>query len=55
MLELVGGGMFCLGGAGAAVFLVVGGFLFWLYRLGSSDQLEDDEFEEFGEEDIGQS
>jgi hypothetical protein len=54
LLGLVGGGMFCLGGAGAGVFLVLGGFLFWLYRLGTSDELEDDEFEEFGEEDSGQ-
>jgi hypothetical protein len=52
-LGLIGGGMVCLGGAGAGVFLVVGGFLFWLYRLGaSSTDLEDEEFDEFGGEDI---
>jgi hypothetical protein len=55
ILELVGGGMVCLGGAGAGVFLVVGGFLFWLYRLGASEDLDDEEFDEFGGEDLDPS
>jgi hypothetical protein len=52
LLGVVGGGMICLGGAGVVVVLAVGGFLFWLYRLGTSDQFED---EEFGDQEIWES
>jgi hypothetical protein len=40
---VVGGGVLCLGGAGLVVILLVGAFLFWLYRLGTG---EDEEFED---------
>jgi hypothetical protein len=43
VMGLVGGGAFCLGGAGLAVILVAGAFLFWLYRLGMSEELGDEE------------
>ena len=49
-LGLVGGGVFCLGGAGLVVALAVGAFLLWLYRLGTSDTAESLEGEEGGEE-----
>jgi hypothetical protein len=40
-LGIVGGGVVCLGGIGLVVLLAVGGFLFWLYRLGTSEEAED--------------
>jgi hypothetical protein len=43
VMGLVGGGAFCLGGAGLAVILVAGAFLFWLYRLGMAEELGDEE------------
>jgi hypothetical protein len=42
-MGLVGGGALCLGVAGLVVILAVGAFLFWLYRLGTSEELEDEE------------
>jgi hypothetical protein len=48
-LELVGGSVLCLGGAGLVVALVVGAFLFWLYRLGTSElEIEEAEGQEIG-------
>jgi hypothetical protein len=49
-LGVVGGGVICLGGAGLVVILLVGAFLFWLYRLGRE---EDEEFENQGIEAPG--
>ena len=51
---ILGGGAVCLVGAGVVVLLVVSAFLFWLYRLGIS---EDEEFEdgESGNQEIGDS
>jgi hypothetical protein len=40
-LGLIGGGVVCLGGVGLVVLLAVGGFLYWLYRLGTSEEVED--------------
>ena len=40
-LGVIGGGAVCLGGIGLAVLLAVGGFLYWLYRLGTSEEYED--------------
>ncbi len=40
-LAMIGGGVVCLGGIGVVVLLAVGGFLFWLYRLGTSEEAED--------------
>jgi hypothetical protein len=40
-LGLIGGGVVCLGGIGLVVLLAVGGFLYWLYRLGTSEEAED--------------
>jgi hypothetical protein len=51
-LGLVGGGVFCLGGAGVAVLLAIGGFLFWLYRLGTTVEGEDQEIWELGDQEI---
>jgi len=48
-LGVVGGGVVCLVGAGLVVVLVVGAFLFWLYRLGMSED------EEFGDEEVWES
>jgi ABC-type branched-subunit amino acid transport system permease subunit len=40
----------CLGGAGLVVAMVVGAFLFWLYRLGTSElEIEDAEGQEIWE------
>jgi hypothetical protein len=47
-LGMLGGGVLCLVGAGMAVVLVVGAFLFWLYRLGT-DEDEVSETEEIWE------
>ena len=33
----MGGGVLCLVGAGIVLVLVVGAFLFWLYRLGTDE------------------
>jgi hypothetical protein len=60
-LGLVSGGVVCLGGAGVVVVLAIGGFLFWLYRLGTSGGAEDreewesrnQEIEESGNQEIG--
>ncbi len=41
-LGMIGGGVVCLGGIGLVVLLAVGGFLYWLYRLGTSEEAEDD-------------
>jgi hypothetical protein len=41
-LGLIGGGVVCLGGVGLVVLLAVGGFLYWLYRLGTSEEAEDE-------------
>ena len=54
-LGMVGGGAVCLVGAGLVVLLVVGAFLFWLYRLGMSEEEEDQEVWETGEEGVGES
>jgi len=48
-LGVVGGGVLCLVGAGIVVVLVVGAFLFWLYRLGTD---EGDEVEGKDEADV---
>jgi hypothetical protein len=42
-IGLLGGGALCLGGAGLVVILAVGAFLFWLYRLGTSEEVGDEE------------
>jgi hypothetical protein len=39
-LGVVGGGVACLVGAGLVILLVVGAFLFWLYRLGMAEDEE---------------
>ena len=64
-LGVLGGGAVCLVGAGLVVLLVVGAFLFWLYRLGMSEDEEfgdgetsesgDQEIRELGNQEIGQS
>jgi hypothetical protein len=54
-LGLVGGGVFCLGGAGVAVLLAIGGFLFWLYRLGTTVEGEDQGIMESGDQEIWES
>jgi len=53
-LGILSGGAVCLVGVGVVVLLVVAAFLFWLYRLGMS---EDEEFEdgESGNQEIGES
>lgn len=55
VLGLAGGGALCLGGAGLVVILVVGAFLYWLYRLGTEGYEDEDseyqEFQEFGEQE----
>ena len=49
VLGVVGGGVACLGGIGLVVLLAVGGFLFWLYRLGTSEEEEvEDESDQEG-------
>jgi hypothetical protein len=45
---VVGGGMLCLGGAGLLLVIVVGAFLYWLYRLGMAEE-EESEGQEMGE------
>ncbi len=40
---MIGGGVACLGGIGVVVLLAVGGFLYWLYRLGTSEEAEEGE------------
>jgi hypothetical protein len=37
---MVSGGVFCLGVVGLVVALAVGAFLFWLYRLGTTEEGE---------------
>lgn len=64
LLEVMGGGAVCLGGAGLGAVVLVGGFLYWLYRLGTDedeelvdqegDEWEDWEAEESGNMDIGE-
>lgn len=56
-LGVVGGGLVCLVGAGLVVLLVVGAFLFWLYRLGmdGEEELEDQEGWESEDPGIGES
>jgi hypothetical protein len=56
-LGIVGGGAVCLVGAGLVVLLVVGAFLFWLYRLGMSEdeEYEDEEIWEAGDQEIWES
>lgn len=51
-VEMVGGGMLCLVGLGfLGILMVIGGFLYWLYRLGTADIVADEEPEvEEGEE-----
>jgi hypothetical protein len=39
-LGMVGGGVFCLGGVGLVIVFAVGAFLFWLYRLGTTEEGE---------------
>lgn len=53
-LGILSGGAVCLVGVGVVVLLVVAAFLFWLYRLGMS---EDEEFEDggSGNQEIGES
>jgi hypothetical protein len=41
-LAMIGGGVVCLGGVGLVVLLAIGGFLYWLYRLGTSEEAEDE-------------
>lgn len=55
LLGVVGGGVVCLGGAGVALVLVVGAFLYWLYRLGTSEEFEDEGFEQVVDWDIEES
>ncbi len=50
-LGVFGGGAVCLGATGLVVLLAVGGFLFWLYRLGTADEMGDEE-SEYQDEDI---
>jgi hypothetical protein len=54
-LGLAGGGVLCLGGAGLVVILAVGAFLFWLYRLGMDEELEDQKIGESGDWEMGES
>jgi hypothetical protein len=56
-LGLAGGGALCLGGAGLVLVLVVGAFLYWLYRLGTDEggESEDQETWESGNEDYRES
>jgi len=49
ILGLAGGGVLCLGGAGVVAVLVVGAFLFWLYRLGMAED------EATGDQEISES
>jgi len=51
---MVGGGVLCLGGAGLVVILLVGAFLFWLYRLGTGEdeEFENQEIEAPGDRDV---
>jgi hypothetical protein len=46
--------MVCLVGAGLVVILVVGAFLFWLYRLGvgEGEELEDPDILEPGSQEL---
>jgi hypothetical protein len=65
LLGVVGGGIFCLGGAGLLLVGAVGAFLYWLYRLGTAEEEESEgqimgeagdwEIGEPGDEDIGES
>jgi hypothetical protein len=43
LFGVIGGGVLCLGAAGLVLALVVGAFIYWLYRLGTSEEYEDQE------------
>jgi hypothetical protein len=53
-LGMIGGGVVCLGGIGLVVLLAVGGFLYWLYRLGTSEEAEGELGEEMVEDELDQ-